>query len=354
MNFMKNDDYLYIRAIKKQPVDRTPIWIMRQAGRYLPEYNRIRKKHDFLTVCKTPELATEVTLQPIRRFSFDAAILFSDILVIPEALGMKLEFMPNHGPKLSPQILDEADMQNLSPGNLEERLQYVPGAIKMIRKELDETVPLIGFTGSPFTLATYMIEGKPTRNFKYIKGMMYSQPQNLQRLLELLTEAVSRYLKMQIQAGAQAVQIFDTWGGILPAHRYYQYSGQFLEQIVQNLSDESVPVTVFSKGGLHILIQLINTGADMLGVDWMTDMYEAKMSAGEKAALQGNLDPTALYGDKEIIRSEVQHILRVFEGQSGHVFNLGHGILPDVPLENVQFLVDEVREQSMKLHKRPI
>ncbi len=347
---MSEQNFLYIDAIRKKPVKRTPIWIMRQAGRYLPEYQSVRDKYDFITVCKTPELATEVTLQPIRRFGFDAAILFSDILVIPEALGQKLEFMENHGPKLSPQIRDEQSVAELSLDRLEEKLNFVADAIRMIRPELEGKTPLIGFSGSPFTLATYMIEGKPTRNFKHIKKMLYSEPERLMNLLQILTEAVSRYLIMQIKAGVQAVQIFDTWGGILPVHLYAPYSAQFMKQIVNNLRPYNIPVTLFSKGGIALLQQLTDSGADMLGVDWMTDMQAAKKIAGPVAALQGNLDPTALYGSKEIIKKEVEKNLSVFDGQSGHVFNLGHGILPDISVDNVRFLVDTVREVSERLH----
>ena len=347
---MATENYLFIEAIQKKPVTRTPIWIMRQAGRYLPEYMDIRKKHDFMTVCKTPELATEVTLQPIRRFGFDAAILFSDILVIPEALGQKLEFLENHGPKLSPEIRRAEDISALSIEGIEEKLSYVAKAVTMIRSGLDNKTPLIGFSGSPLTLATYMIEGKPTRNFKYIKRMLFSAPDQLTRLLEILTEAVTRYLVMQIKAGAQTVQIFDTWGGILPVHLFDAFSGRFMKQIVSALKPYNVPVILFSKGGMEILQLLKDSEANMLGVDWMTDMAAAKESLGNSFALQGNLDPTVLYGSKEIITHEVENVLRVFGSDSGHVFNLGHGILPDIPVINVYHLVETVREISTKLH----
>jgi len=343
-------NFLYINSINKEPVDRTPIWIMRQAGRYLPEYNKVRQKHDFLTVCKTPELATEVTLQPIRRFGFDAAILFSDILVIPEALGQKLEFLENHGPKLSPQVLQDKDVENLKIEDIEIKLSYVGNAVKMITSELSGQTPLIGFSGSPFTLATYMIEGKPTRNFKFIKKMLYSDPQRLSSLLDLLTETVSRYLIMQIKAGVQAIQIFDTWGGILPVHLYEPFSAKYMKQIVRNLKGYNVPVTLFSKGGLELAKQLSDSNADMIGIDWMTDLSAAKDLLGKSYALQGNLDPTTLYGNQDIIQKEVEKILVVYGKESGHVFNLGHGILPDIPVDNVAFLVDTVREISEKLH----
>jgi uroporphyrinogen decarboxylase len=346
---MSEQNNIYIDAINKKKTPYTPIWIMRQAGRYLPEYMEVRSKHDFITVCKTPELATEVTLQPIRRFGFDAAILFSDILVIPEALGQKLEFLENHGPQLSPQILIEKELSDLNYDGLEDKLNYVAEAIKMLRRELPVKTPLIGFSGSPFTLAVYMIEGKPTRNFKFIKSVIYREPERLIQLLELLTDSVVRYLKMQIEVGAQAVQVFDTWGGILPVHLYYTYSGQYMKKIAKSLKLLNKPVVLFSKGGLNLLDQLADSNAAMLGVDWMTDMASAKNLLGKKFALQGNLDPTVLYGSKEIIKKETDKILNVFGPESGHVFNLGHGILPDIPVDNVQFLVDYVHEQSARL-----
>jgi uroporphyrinogen decarboxylase len=345
-----SENHLYLDAIRKKPVKRTPVWIMRQAGRYLPEYLEIRRKNDFITVCRTPELATEVTMQPIRRFGFDAAILFSDILVIPEAMGQKLEFLENHGPKLSPQILTDEDIDNLTVQNIEAKLEYVANAVKMIRRELDGKTPLIGFSGSPFTLATYMIEGKPTRNFKYIKTILYQNPERLTHLLELLTEAVSRYLIMQAKAGAQALQVFDTWGGILPVHLYNTFSAQYMKRISDNLKNYDIPITLFSKGGLELARNLADSSADMIGIDWMTDLQEAKNSIGDKFALQGNLDPTTLYGSKDIIRKEVEKVLGVYGAESGHVFNLGHGILPDIPVDNVYHLVDSVREISEKLH----
>ena len=345
-----DEKFLYIQSIYKKPVKRTPVWIMRQAGRYLPEYMKVREKHDFITVCKTPELATEVTLQPIRRFGFDAAILFSDILVIPEALGQNLEFLENHGPKLYPQILLDKDIRTLDHLEIELKLSYVADAIKMITAELNGKTPLIGFSGSPFTLATYMIEGKPTRNFKYIKKMLYHEPERLSTLLDLLTEAVSRYLAMQIEAGVQAVQLFDTWGGILPVHLYDPFSAHYMKRIAANLKKYDVPVTLFSKGGIELAKQLVDSDASMIGIDWMTDLQEAKNLLGHKFALQGNLDPTTLYGSHDIIRKEVKRVLEVFGNESGHVFNLGHGILPDIPVDNVYHLVDAVREISTDLH----
>ncbi len=348
---MSTENLLLLRAIRKETLERTPIWIMRQAGRYLPEYRALREKYDFLTVCKTPELAAEVTLQPVRHFGFDAAILFSDILVIPEALGQKLEFLEDHGPKLSPEVRSENDIAQFNAEGISEKLRFVAGAVQLIRKELDEQTALIGFSGSPFTLAAYMIEGKPTRHFKYIKNMMYARPDLLHRLLDKLTLAVTEYLSMQIEAGAQVVQIFDTWGSILPLHLFDEFSGSYLNRIAASLRHLNVPVILFSMGGMDHLVQLADSPAQVLGVDWHTDLAQAKKIFGDEYALQGNLDPTVLYGDKAAIRREVQRILNVYGPESGHIFNLGHGILPDIPLENVQFLVDEVREQSTKLHQ---
>lgn len=348
---MGNNNSLFTNAIRMKKIERTPIWIMRQAGRYLPEYRKLRDKYDFMTVCKTPELAAEVTLQPIRRFEFDAAILFSDILVIPEAMGQHLEFLEDHGPQLSPKIINEKEFRKLRPDNLTAKLSYVEEAVRLIRRELNDKIPLIGFCGSPFTLATYMIEGKPTRNFKFIKEVLYSNPQFLHELLELLTESVVEYLKMQIEAGAQVIQVFDTWGGILPPHQFHEFSAKYLIRIIENLKAGRTPVILFSKGGIKLLQQLKESGADMLGVDWMTDMKEARDLVNGRFALQGNLDPTVLYGHREIIKKETIRILEIFRDRNGHVFNLGHGILPDIPVENVQYLVDTVRESSYKMYK---
>ncbi len=345
------DENLFLKAAHKKEVERTPLWIMRQAGRYLPEYRALREKHDFLTVCKTPELATEVTLQPIRRFGFDAAILFSDILVIPEAMGQNLEFLADHGPKLSPPIRSQKDIEALKNDGIEEKLQYVAQAVTLIRSELDEQTALIGFSGSPFTLAAYMIEGKPTRHFKHIKGMMYSEPQLLHSLLKKLTRAITDYLKMQIEAGAQAVQVFDTWGSILPLHLYDEFSANYLKKIAAELQPLGRPVILFSMGGPDHLAHLAGSQAQVLGVDWQTDLEQAKIVMHPEYALQGNLDPTVLYGSKEIITREVERLLKIFGKDPGHIFNLGHGIHPDVPLENVEHLVQEVHRISRELRK---
>jgi uroporphyrinogen decarboxylase len=336
--------------MRREPIPRTPLWIMRQAGRYLPEYRRIRKDRDFLSVCKDPELAAEVTMQPMRRFDLDAAILFSDILLLPEAMGVKLEFIENRGPRLWPRILNEKSFQILSCTDVIERLQFVAFAIENILGELGGRKPLIGFSGSPFTLAAYMIEGTPTRNFKYIKSMVYREDSILRPLLELLTEAVIHSLTLQIAAGVHAVQIFDTWGGILPVHLFDTFSGRYMKRIAEKLKPLGVPVVLFSKGGLELIRALADSEADVLGVDWMTEMADARVAVNGRMALQGNLDPGALYGDKDAIRREIKKILDVFKGNSGHVFNLGHGIMPDADVDKVSFLVDEVRAQSEVLH----
>ncbi|APF19424.1 Uroporphyrinogen decarboxylase [Caldithrix abyssi DSM 13497] len=346
-----SENNLFLKAIHKKPVERTPVWIMRQAGRYLPEYRALRDKYDFLTVCKTPELAAEVTLQPIKRFGFDAAILFSDILVVPEAMGQTLEFMPDHGPKLTPPIRSAEQVERLTTAEIVDKLQYVAQAIKVIRNELDENTALIGFSGSPFTLAAYMIEGKPTRHFKHIKGMMYREPQILEALLQKLTEAIVEYLQMQIQAGVQAVQVFDTWGSVLPLHLYEPFSARYMKEIAYKLQKNGVPVILFGMGGIDHLIQLGDSLAQALGVEWQTDMEQAIRLLHPEYALQGNLDPTVLYGSKETITREVERILKIFGKQNGHIFNLGHGIHPDVPLENVEHLVQEVRRISAELRK---
>jgi uroporphyrinogen decarboxylase len=354
MNRMTPDEFVFLKAIRREPIPRTPLWIMRQAGRYLPEYRKIRKKRDFLSVCKDPELAAEVTLQPMRRFDLDAAILFSDILILPEAMGIKLEFINNRGPRLWPRIIDESRLQILSCEPIIERLQFVVETIKRILAALDGKKPLIGFSGSPFTLAAYMIEGTPTRNFKYIKTMLYKKSSILPRLLDMLTEAVIHSLTLQIAAGVHAVQIFDTWGGILPIHLFDSFSGKYMKKIAEELKTLGVPVILFSKGGLEPIRMLADSAADMLGVDWMTEMAEARDVVDDRMALQGNLDPGVLYGDNETIRREIKKILEVFKGNSGHVFNLGHGIMPDADVDKVSFLVNEVRAQSEVLRNTTI
>jgi uroporphyrinogen decarboxylase len=288
-------------------------------------------------------------MQPIRRFAFDAAILFSDILVVPEAMGMELTFLENHGPKLNPAIRTVQDLENLSVTHVSERLHYVADTIKILRNTLDAETILIGFSGSPFTLATYMVEGKPTKNFRYIKKILYGESGLLERLLEMLTQAIINYLKLQIEAGAQALQIFDTWGGILPPHYFEKFSAVYMKTIVDAVKSSNVPITLFARGGENLMPALLACRPAMIGIDWTIDMGWAKHRLGKQVALQGNLDPATLYGARDVIGREVDRILSVFGTESGHVFNLGHGIFPDIPVDNVSFLVDRVREQSVKL-----
>jgi len=342
----------YLKTIRKEPVDHLPMWIMRQAGRYLPEYRALREKYDFLTVCKTAELAAEVTVQPIRRFDFDAAILFSDILVVPEAMGQRLRFAKNHGPLLVPAVQRAEDLQRFSAEGVVEKLDYVAQAIRACRNELPAHTPLIGFSGSPWTLAVYMIEGKGTRTFSKCKGMMYSQPEVMEQLLDLLTDAVSSYLRMQVEAGVQALQIFDTWGGILPEPVFARWSGRYMQKILHNLQDLQVPVTLFTRGGRGILGELQSYSPDVLGVDWTLDIKNLSPHVSEDQVLQGNLDPTILYGSHEEIAKAVDRLLEFACQRPGHVFNLGHGILPDIDPDKVGFLRDLVRERSAKLLER--
>lgn len=351
---MLND--LFLRALQRQPVDKTPVWIMRQAGRYLPEYREIRAKTgDFLTLCKTPELACAVTLQPLMRFDLDAAILFSDILTIPDAMGLGLYFTEGEGPRFRNPIRQAADIQSLGAPDPEEDLGYVMQAVRLIRHELNNRIPLIGFAGSPWTLATYMIEGGPSKTFSRIKAMVYREPQLLHQLLSVLTKATIDYLNAQIAAGVQAVMIFDTWGGILTTDTFAQFSLQYLKEIVANLQKgpaaEIIPSILFTKGGANWLEMLANSGANALGIDWTINIDEARSRVGEQVALQGNMDPAVLYATPERIQAEVGTILQRYGKGNGHIFNLGHGILPDTPTENVAILIDAVHELSKPYHQ---
>ena len=354
MSPIKND--LYLRALLKQNVERTPVWIMRQAGRYLPEYRAMRQKAgNFIALCKNKEWACEVTLQPLARFSLDAAILFSDILTVPDAMGLGLYFEPGEGPKFRYPLRTSESIEALTVPKCEESLDYVMDAVALIRKELNGRVPLIGFSGSPWTLATYMIEGGATKEFRYIKALMYQTPELLHILLAKLTEAVTDYLKSQIDYGVQAVQIFDTWGGILTPDAYQKFSLQYTQQVVAGLqrwpSMPSVPVVLFTKNGNQWLEKMANIGVEGLGVDWSISMGEARRRVGHHVALQGNMDPAVLYGTPDYIRKEVKKILDDFASiggdKTGHVFNLGHGIHPHVSPDNVRILVDAVHEYSM-------
>jgi len=347
-NNLKND--LFIRACYRQDVERTPVWMMRQAGRYLPQYRAIREKYDFTTMYKTPEIATEVTLQPVDFLKVDAAILFSDILVVPEAMGMSLEFFEGKGPLFSQPIRDKKQVDQLRPIVPEEDLYFVLEAIKMIRKELNGRVPLIGFSGAPWTLAAYMVEGGKSRNFTYIKNLRYSNPELLSKLLEKITEAVILYLKAQIRAGVQAVQLFDTWVGLLDPQGFEQFALKYARRVFESLKNMGIPLIYFAKGAGIWLEKLKECQADVLGLDWTVDIGWARNRVGDQFALQGNLDPTVLLSSPKIIRQEIVKILTNFGKANGHIFNLGHGILPNVTPENAKVFIQAVKEESVRFH----
>ena len=354
MSELKNDRFL--RALLKEPVDMTPVWMMRQAGRYLPEYKATRAKAgDFMTLCKTPELATEVTIQPLDRFPLDAAILFSDILTIPDAMGLGLYFSEGEGPRFERPLRTKADIENLINPQMDEELGYVMAAVAMIRRELDGRVPLIGFTGSPWTLATYMVEGSSSKEYSKVKGMLYEQPQLMHLLLDKLADTIIDYLNAQIEHGAQSVMIFDTWGGVLTPRDYKEFSLRYMQKIVDGLNRESdgrkVPVVMFTKGGSQWLEAQAEVGADALGLDWTIDIGAARARVGDKVALQGNMDPCVLYASPERIREEVATILESYGKGSGHVFNLGHGIHQFVDPEHAKAFIEAVHELSPAYHK---
>lgn len=329
--------------------ERTPIWIMRQAGRYLPEYRAIREKYDFLTSCKTPELVAEITIQPIDIVGTDAAILFSDILVIPEAMGMHLELIESKGPVFSDPIKSSEMIEKLETGEMLGRLEYVMNAVRLTKERLNGRVPLIGFSGSPWTLATYMVEGKGSKNFDVVKSFIYNEPAAAHRLLELLADSVTEYLKAKIAAGCEAVQIFDTWAGILSPHDFEEFSLRYIRRICEGLDGCGVPVIVFSKG-VGSYSALAELPCDVLGVDWAKNIGDVRREIDSRKALQGNMDPTVLFAPKEKIRTEVARVLDSYGDGTGHIFNLGHGILPKTPVENVQYLVECVRELSANHH----
>ena len=351
MTELKNDRFL--RALMRQPVDRTPIWIMRQAGRYLPEYRATRSQAgDFMSLCKNTELACEVTMQPLERFELDAAILFSDILTIPDAMGLGLYFAEGEGPKFRKPVRTEADIEQLNVVDTASDLAYVTDAVAMIRRELHGRVPLIGFSGSPWTLATYMIEGQSSRDFARAKTMLYTQPELMHQLLDKLALSVIDYLNAQISAGAQVVQIFDTWGGALSHAAYLEFSLAYMQKIVNGLikhaEGRDVPVILFTKGGGQWLSALADTGCNCLGLDWTTNIGVARQLVGERVALQGNMDPAVLRGSDSSIDAEAKTILESFGNNPGHIFNLGHGITPDINPDKVKVLVDAVQTHSAR------
>jgi len=348
---MSNDRFL--RALKREPVDCTPVWIMRQAGRYLPEYRATRTRAgSFVNLCKTPELACEVTLQPITRYPLDAAILFSDILTIPDAMGLGLSVEEGVGPRFARPLRSRAEIENLSVPDPETELRYVMDAVRLIRRELHGRVPLIGFAGSPWTLACYMIEGQGSDNFARAKALAWDDAPTMHRLLDVVTRSVASYLAAQAAAGAQALMIFDTWGGLLAPEMFDAFSLRYLAQIVQSLkmdkAAKDVPVIVFSKGANSHLEQLADSGCAALGLDWTISLGNARMRVGDAVALQGNLDPAVLQASPAAIRREVERALHSFGPHPGHVFNLGHGITPDVDPERLGVLIDAVHELSAK------
>ena len=350
---LKNDRFL--RALLREPVDVTPVWMMRQAGRYLPEYRATRQQAgDFMTLCQTPELACEVTMQPLRRYAFDAAILFSYILTIPDAFRQGLYFVSGEGPKFRKVIREPRDVEQLPDVDITSELSYVTDAVSLIRRELNGSVPLIGFSGSPWTLATYMIEGSGSKDFRQAKQFMYNHPEAMHELLTRLAGAVTDYLNAQIRAGAQAVQIFDTWGGILTPNAYQEFSLKYMEKIVSGLIKENegrqVPSILFTKNGGQWLESMADSQCQALGLDWTTDIGDARARVGDKVALQGNMDPSILYASPAAIRDEVGRILERFGNGSGHVFNLGHGITPEVNPDHVSAFVDAVHELSGQYH----
>lgn len=353
MTELKNDTFL--RALLKQDVDYTPVWMMRQAGRYLPEYRATRAEAgDFLSLCKNTDLATEVTIQPLERFDLDAAILFSDILTIPDAMGLGLYFAEGEGPKFERPVRTEADVMALELLDMHQ-LQYVTDAVSSIRKALNGRVPLIGFSGSPFTLACYMIEGGGSKDFRMVKTMMYQRPDLLHRLLDVVADSVVVYLNAQIAAGAQAVQIFDTWGGALSHMAFQAFSLHYMQKIVAGLTREAegrqVPVIAFTKGGGLWLEDMANMGVNALGVDWTVNLGQARARVGEQVTLQGNFDPMALFGSPESIELEVARILAEFgPATTGHVFNLGHGINQYTNPEHAKVLIDSVHRLSRSYH----
>ncbi|WP_066568532.1 uroporphyrinogen decarboxylase [Snodgrassella sp. CFCC 13594] len=352
MQPLQND--VFLRALLKQPVPYTPVWMMRQAGRYLPEYKATRAQAgSFLALCKNTELATEVTLQPLRRFDLDAAILFSDILTVPDAMGLGLYFAEGEGPKFTHPLQSEAAIRALAVPDMNQ-LRYVFDAVASIRQALAGSVPLIGFSGSPFTLACYMVEGGSSKEFRTIKTLMYSRPELLHHILAVNAQAVTAYLNAQIAAGAQAVQIFDTWGGVLSDAAYPEFSLRYMQQIIAGLTREAegrqVPVIVFTKGGGQWLEAMATCGADALGLDWTCSLAQARARVGDQVALQGNFDPMALFGSPACIEAEVARLLAAYGEGSGHVFNLGHGISQYADPEHAKILVDAVHHLSRAYH----
>jgi uroporphyrinogen decarboxylase len=350
-------DSLFIRALQRKPVPRTPVWVMRQAGRYLPEYRAVRAKAgDFLSLCKNPEFACEVALQPLRRYPLDAAILFSDILTIPDAMGLGLHFVEGEGPCFHNPLRDRLAIEALAIPNPKTDLAYVMDALKLIRREMPATLPLIGFAGSPWTLACYMVEGRSSRNFNSIMQLQKTDPETLHQLLAKLTQATTLYLDEQALSGANALMIFDTWGGLLTNQTYPLFSLHYMAEIVSVLKRKhpQIPIILFTKGGGGWLKAMADTGCDALGLDWTCELAVARAEVGGRVALQGNLDPAVLLSSPGKIREQVSQVLASYGQGSGHVFNLGHGITPDVPPEHLAAMVDAVHELSPAYHSNKV
>ena len=350
---LKND--LLLRALMREPTERTPMWIMRQAGRYLPEYREVRAQAgDFMSLCRNAELACEVTLQPLRRYKLDAAILFSDILTVPDALGLGLYFETGEGPKFERPVQSVRQIKSLAVPDVAETLGYVFNAVRTIRRELDGQVPLIGFAGSPWTVGTYMVEGRSSRDFATIKGLAAEEPAALDAMLDVVVRTTTEYLNAQVEAGAQALMIFDTWGAALERDDYLRFSLSPMQRIVDGLTREAdgrrIPVILFTKGAGELLTDMVGTGCDALGVDWTTSLADARRYTSDKVALQGNLDPATLRESPEVIRQGVADTLASYGNGPGHVFNLGHGITPDIDPDHVAALVDAVHELSPQYH----
>jgi uroporphyrinogen decarboxylase len=344
---------LFIQALKRKPIFRTPVWLMRQAGRYLPEYRQVRAKAgDFLSLCKNPELACEVTLQPLRRYSLDAAIVFSDILTIPDAMGLGLYFSEGEGPCFRKPLHSEAAIETLALPNVAKDLAYVFEAITLMRREMPKDLPLIGFSGSPWTLACYMVEGRSSRNFNRMVALLDAQPEIAHTLLTKLAQTVTSYLHEQVLAGVNAVMIFDTWGGLLPTQQYQEFSLQYMQQIVHSFKNAhpDIPIILFTKGGGKWLKEMAATGCNALSIDWTCELAYARALVGNQVALQGNLEPAVLLQSDKDIRDNVKKILASYGHGSGHVFNLGHGITPDIQPEKVAVMIEAVEEFSPRYH----
>ena len=340
-----------IDAIEGKSIPRTPIWIMRQAGRYLPQYRKLREKVTLLEAFHSPEIAAELTLQPIELLGVDAAIIYSDILLIPEALGMSLDYIPGKGPVFEAPLHSKPNIARLRIiSDFEDKLSFVSESIKSVKAKLHDSIPLIGFAGSPWTLAVYMIEGESSKNFVNAKTFIYKEPDLLKELMEILTEAVTRSLELQIKAGADIVQLFDSSAGLLSPEQFLDISLPSMKEVIKNLNS-SVPVIIFAKGAGHSIDILCDSGADCLGIDWGTDLFESKKIVNNRVALQGNLDPAVLLSDPEIVIEETIKVLEAYGEGNGHIFNLGHGILPETPVENVKILIETVKSESPKYHK---